>query len=406
MKILFLHDNFPAQFGKYGQFLQDRGWQIAFGTKRKNAEQRGFHVFNYDAHRENTEGLHPYVANFERACINGQGAAREMVGLRDKGYFPDVVMAHSGWGPGMFVKDVWPRTTYISYQEWYYQPHGSDVVFLSAVDGSLDTMLRSRTRNATILTDLAACDGALTPTKFQHTTFPEGFNEKLRVFHDGVDIDSFAPAPGTTFKYKEIDLSDATEVITYVARGMEPYRGFPEFMAACEILLRERPDAHVVVVGQDRSAYGKPLPDGDTFKKKALREHSFDEQRLHFTGLLPRQDYRRLLLASSVHVYLTVPFVLSWSMMEAMSTGCALVASDVAPVREIIGGTPNAARLVDHRNPQEIATAVQALLDDPDERRALGVNARDIIVRRYSEQDLMTAKTHWLTDLVEQNRAP
>ena len=190
--------------------------------------------------------------------------------------------------------------------------------------------------NAPILLEYAACDWGIVPTAFQAAQFPAALRDKLTVQHDGVDADFFAPRPGQGLKLPGLDLSHAGEIVTYVARGMEPYRGFPQAMTAFAEVLRRRPGAHVVVVGEDRVAYGRMLPDGDTYKQKMLRELDFDPQRLHFTGVLPRDRYRDVLLASSVHVYLTVPFVLSWSLIEALAAGCAVVASDTAPVREVL----------------------------------------------------------------------
>ncbi len=398
MRILFLHDNFPAQFGRLGQYLAGEGWDVTFGTQREGAAAKGLKTFNYKPHREVTEKIHPYAVNFEKAVLNGQGLARAAIALRDKGYRPDIVMAHSGWGPGLFVKDVWPRAAYVGYFEWFYRREAPDVAFLDNGPRQIDDLLRGRARNAAILTDLFSCDTGIVPTAFQKNQFPDIFDGKLSVIHDGVDTETYKPRDGAKLVIGDLDLTEASEIVTYVARGMEPYRGFPQFMAAVSKLMARRPQTHVVIAGEDRVAYGKKLPEGESFKKQALAEHAFDESRLHFTGLVSRPDYLTLLQASSVHVYLTVPFVLSWSMMEAMSAGCALLVSDTAPVRELLD--EKSAVFTDFHDTEEIAAKLEALLDDAPRRRAMGETARARIVKGYAMKDIFPRKKTMLEGLI------
>lgn len=407
MQILFLHDNFPAQFGVFGQYLARKGWDVWFGTQREKSSLNGLKIFNYSPHREITEKVHPYVGGFEKSVINGQSLARTALKLKGKGLSPDIVMAHSGWGPGLFVKDVWPKAKYVGYFEWYYNSDAPDIVFLQSQDNprGIDDDLRTRARNASILMDLANCDAALCPTEFQKSQFPDCFLPKITVMHDGIDTQTYKPAPGAGLKLDNLDLSHAEELITYVGRGMEPYRGFPELMRALEIVLKERPKAHAVIVGQDRVAYGKRLEEGDSYKKRMLEECDFDLSRIHFTGLLPRPDYLKVLQASDVHVYFTAPFVLSWSMMEAMSAGCTIVTSDVAPVHEMAGGDAPTVHCVDHRDRKAAAAAIGGLLDDRPRAQALGAAARKFILDGYSMEKLYARKDAWLREDVL-GRAP
>ena len=395
MRILFLHNNFPAQFGFFGQYLMAQGWDVLFGTQRQGVSLPGVRVFNYKPHRTVTETIHPYAASYESAVLTGQAVARQCIKLRDQGLSPDIVVGHSGWGPGMFVRDVWPETKYIGYFEWYYRIDAPDISFLGGEPQDLDAQLRSRARNTPILVDLAACDAGICPTHFQRAQFPKDAQEKLTVLHDGVDTKYYAPASdphgGTLTKIAP----DAEEIITYVARGLEPYRGFPEFMKAMEIVLARRPAAHVVVVGEDRVVYGKKLPDGKSYKKRAQEECNLDWGRVHFSGLLPRDQYRAVLQASTVHAYLTIPFVLSWSMLEAMSTGCCIVASDVSPVREISSRATDALTLT-KLAPVEIADTINSLLDAPEKRAQISANARALIQREYAAEKLYPVKEAFL----------
>lgn len=400
MRILFLHDNFPAQFGFFGQYLASHGWDVTFGTQRENSSLAGVKVFNYKPHREITEKIHPYAANYEKAVLDGQAVARVAIDLKKRGYSPDIVMAHSGWGPGLYAKELWPNAKYIGYFEWYYRVDAPDIAYITPGVRELDEVLRGRARNAAILMDLASCDAGICPTQFQKDQFPECFHDKLKVMHDGIDTNLYAPEPGSKLKLPDLDLSEADEIITYVARGMEPYRGFPEFMAALEIVLKERPQAHAVIVGQDRVAYGKQLPEGDSYKKRALETHDFDWSRLHFTGLLARPFYRAVLLASSVHVYVTAPFVLSWSMLEAMSAGCAIVGSDVEPMHEIAEKAPAALSLAEMRDKRALADAIIEALENKEKNAAMRRAARELIVREYAAEKLYDDKRKWIESLL------
>ena len=406
MRILFLHNNFPAQFGALARYMAHRGHEVTFGTKWEGTPPEWLRMVRYRPHRKVGKGQHPYVAFIEDAVLNGQAMARVGWKLKAEGYTPDLVVAHSGWGPGLYVKDVWPETRYVGYFEWYYRTDGADVGFLD--ETTHDDRHRIGTRNAVILLDLATCNHGIVPTAYQASTFPASVRGKLTVQHDGVDTDYFAPpeagapgqAPPHPLKLPDLDLSHAEEVVTYVARGMEPYRGFPQAMTAFAEVQRRRPGAHVVVVGTDRVAYGKKLPAGDSYRKRMLRELDLDTERLHFTGHLPSAQYREVLLASSAHVYLTVPFVLSWSMIEAMSAGCLLIASDTEPVREVVREGENGL-LVDFFDTGALAERICEALARPAELAELRANARRTAVGRYAASTLVPRRARLLEAVAE-----
>lgn len=393
MRLLFLHNNFPAQFGSIAHYMSNRGHEVTFGTRWQGTPPDWLRMVRYQPHREVGKQQHPYLSFVESAILNGQGLARVGWKMKEEGYAPDLIVAHSGWGPGLYVRDIWPEAKYLGYFEWYYRPRGSDVGYFGPA--SRDDEHRIRTRNAAILLDIAACNWGLVPTQYQASQFPRLLQRKLTVQHDGVDTDYHAPQPGRRLKLPDLDLSHVDELVTYVARGMEPYRGFPQAMAAFAEIQKKRPRAHIVVVGEDRIAYGRPLPDGDTYRKKMLREIDFDRTRLHFTGRLPRHLYREVLQASSVHVYLTVPFVLSWSMIEAMSAGCLLVASDTEPVREVVRDGDNAL-LVDFFDTSALAERVCDILDRPGAWSHLREAARSTAVERYAASKLVPLRARLL----------
>ena len=386
VRVMFLHNNFPAQFGSIARYLSQRGHEVIFGTRWKGAPPDWIRMVRYEPSRKVGPRQHPYLAFVESAVLNGQAFARVGWKMKDEGYSPDLVVAHSGWGPGLYVRDIWPEAKYLGYFEWFYRSKGSDAGFLAPT--TPDDEHRLRTRNAVILLDLAACHWGLVPTAYQASQFPELLRRKLAVQHDGVDTDYFAPQPGRRLNLPGLDLSHIEEIVTYVARGMEPYRGFPQAMAAFAEVQRRRPRAHVVVVGEDRVAYGHRLPDGDTYRQKMLRELDFDRGRLHFTGRLPRRHYREVLLASSAHVYLTVPFVLSWSMIEAMSAGCLLIASDTEPVHELVRDGDNGL-LVGFFETGALADRICEALDRPGDFAHVRDGARRTAVESYAAATLL-----------------
>ncbi|MEO1132344.1 MAG: glycosyltransferase family 4 protein [Cyanobacteria bacterium J06639_1] len=398
MRILFLHQNFPAQFRTPASILaKDKRNTVVFGTTRREGQLAGVHKVLYEVDREARPETHHYVRNLENAVLHGQGVVRMMQKLRSQGFVPDVVCGHSGWGSTMFIKDVAPKARLNCYFEWFYRAHGSDADFDPASPLNLDDEARIRIKNAPILVDLYSCDRGLSPTLWQRDQFPQEYRDKIAVRHDGIDTEYFSPDPGAKLVLpdRELDLSHVDELVTYVARGMEPYRGFPQFIEAIGLLLERRPHVHVAIVGEDRVAYGKQLPDGQTYKQHMLEKVPLDMSRVHFTGPLPYADYRTVMQASSVHVYLTRPFVLSWSMMEALSMGCAVVGSDTAPVREMIEDGKNGL-LVDFFSPPEIADRVEEVLDHPDRMADMRTRARETILKKYRLDDLLPQHFDWL----------
>jgi glycosyltransferase involved in cell wall biosynthesis len=389
MRILFLHTNFPGQYRHLAHLLAGSGHQVVFATANPEGSLAGVEKRLFKAHRAVRQDIHHYVRPLEHAVLNGQASVRAMLQLKREGFAPDVVCAHSGWGAGQYVKDVFPESGLVGLFEWYYRPHGSDVDFLREAPITDDDLLRIRTKNAPILLDLVAADRRVAPTHWQRRQFPDLFQREIEVLHDGIDTEYFSPLAGARLQIARFDLRHVDEIVTYVARGMEPYRGFPEMIKAAALLQARRPRLHVVVVGADRVAYGRPLPAGQTYKQKLLAETpGLDLERIHFTGLLPFTEYRQVLRASSVHLYLTVPFVLSWSMLEAMASGCLVVGSRTPPVEEAIEDGVNGL-LVDFADVEAIAAGIEAALDDPAGMAPLRRAARRTVVERYDLQRLL-----------------
>jgi glycosyltransferase involved in cell wall biosynthesis len=301
------------------------------------------------------------------------------------------------------IKDIFPNAKLLCYFEWFYHAHGSDADFDPSEPLTPDDEARIRIKNAPILIDLYSCDRGLSPTYWQQQQFPPEFRSKLKVHHDGIDTQFFQPQPGAKLFLPRInlDLREVPEIVTYVARGMEPYRGFPQLIETVSLLQKRRPQCHVVIVGENRVAYGRSLPDGKTYKDVMLEKFPLDLSRVHFTGLLPYPEYLQVLQASSVHLYLTRPFVLSWSMLEALSTGCLIVGSNTAPVTEMIQDGVNGL-LVDFFDTQNICDRIEEALNNPTSMAALRAKARETILDRYDLAKLLPQHLQWIQEAVEQ----
>lgn len=327
------------------------------------------HLVRASARRKPAPTTHHYLHGFEADVLQGQAVYEACDRLRRENFMPDVILAHCGWGMPLYLREAFPAARLIGYFEWFYRAHDSDADYLDPTGMSPDKACRIRTLNAPLLMTLDDVDFGLVPTAFQRSRFPLAYQHKLETLHDGVDTEYFAPGAPTSRcigqnKSGAHDFSGVEKLVTYATRGLEPYRGFPHFMQAISGLLERDKAVHVAIAGEDRAFYSRPLPNGETYKERALRElPGLAVERVHFLGTLPIDQYRDLLRLSALHVYLTVPFVPSWSLVEAMACGCNILASDTEPVREIVGAS-QAAHLVDFRDVLQLEEVMAGALDD------------------------------------------
>lgn len=400
MQLLFMHRNFPGQFQHLlPYFARDKSNKVVFITERKERSLPGVMKAVYTLKERDKSKIHPYLQAYEESILHGQVAARVAMDLKKKGFVPDVIFGHT-WGQTLFMKDVFPDTPLIGYFEWFYHAHGTDVDFARQEPLPIDKEAQVRIKNSHILVDLYTCDHGICPTHWQLAQFPAEFKHKIKVIHDGIHTDFFKPAPDSKLVLPEInlDLSQAREIVTYVSRGLEPYRGFPQFMEAAAEILERRPECHIVVVGEDKVFYGQALPKGESYKDLMLKEFPLDASRVHFTGYIPYGMYLKIIQASSAHVYLTYPFVLSWSLLEAMSAGCAIVASDTPPVREVIHDGYNGF-LCNFFSPSQIAGKVCHVLEHQDDVHVIRNNARETILEHYDLRNLLPRQVKLITKL-------
>jgi glycosyltransferase involved in cell wall biosynthesis len=400
MNVLFVHQAMPGQFGHLAAHVaRAPGNRVVFLTRTDVPPPRGVTRVLYRTARPAHAGTHLYLRDMEEAVLHGQAAAGACVELARRGFRPDVIVAHPGWGEAMYLKDVFPDAALVDYCEFFYRAEGLDVGFDPEQPVDLDVAARVRTRNAPLLLALDACDRGLAPTHWQRMAHPAEWRPKIEVIHDGIDAVKARPDPRARFRLPDGRvLTRDVPVVTYVARHLEPYRGFPSFMRAAKRVLDRMPDAEIVVAGADGAGYG-PLPaEGGTWRARMERELGPPPGRIHFVGTLGHGAFLDLLKVSSVHVYLTVPFVLSWSLIEALSAGCVVVGSRTPPVEEVIEDGVNGF-LADFFDHEAIAGRICDALGRRDRLDELRRRARATVIGRYDHQTCLPKLERFLTDL-------
>ena len=415
MNILFIHQNFPGQFKFLAPALVQQGHNVQAMTMQKlatdapgSATAQGVTLIPYEPSMGSTANIHPWVVDFESKIIRAEGCFRAALKLKAQGFTPDVIIAHSGWGESLFLKEVWPDAKLGIYCEFFYNPQGADVDFDAEFLGSDEgDVCKLRLKNLNNLLHFEVADAGISPTHWQASSFPESFRSRIAVVHDGIDTNVVAPNRKASLTLNgNIVLTPQDEVITFVNRNLEPYRGYHIFMRALPEILKHRPRARVLIVGGDEVSYGAQPPKGATWKSIFASEvrpqiSDADWSRVHFLGTIPYNQFITMLQLSTLHVYLTYPFVLSWSLLEAMSVGCAIVASDTQPLHEAIKHDQTG-RLVNFFDVSKLTNEVCALLDDPKSRARLGKNAREFAQANYDLKTVcLPRQLQWVQGLGE-----
>ena len=411
MRLLLIHQNLP---GQYRHLLVHYGRQpdcqvIGLGEARRLRENfrapiPGVKLVGYQTPSPSKATTMPTMRATEAAVTRGQVVLKALLQIKKVGFYPDVVYAHPGWGETLFLKDVFPKSRLLHFCEFYYNTAGQDFSFDPEFPNSADDVLRLRIRNLHHLMALEQADVGIAPTIWQRTRFPSAYQPKIEVVHDGVDTDYVKPDDQAFIEFpnKKLRLTKADEVITFVSRNLEPYRGFHIFMRALPELLKARPNAHVVIVGGSDVSYGR-RPAKGTYRELYLAEigDRIDFSRVHFVGKVPYAIFLKLLQVSTAHVYLTYPFVLSWSMMEAMAAGCLVVGSRTPPVEEVITHEKNGL-LVDFFSSQQLVESILRICEDPNRMQEVRERARQTIVDRYDLHHICLPRQK---ELIESSRA-
>lgn len=367
MNLLIIHQNFPGQFRHVALAALSRPSDNVIAIGRDTAPGLpGVKCFRY-APKRKASNIHPYLHQYEEAIVVGQQVSKLLERLKEKGYRPDVILAHPGWGETLFVKDVYPDIPLIHFCEYYYHSTGADVGFDPEFPCAPDASSRIRPLNSMHLLNLEQCDIGIAPTLWQRSLFPSAYHSKIHVIHEGIPFQSPETAPIASVKLPSGHVLEAEQpVVTYVARNLEPYRGFHSFMRSVSYIQAQCPEAKIVIIGGDGVSYGR-MPIGyENWRSKMVAESEVDLSTVHFAGKLPYETYRAVLRISNVHVYLTYPFVLSWSLLEAMASGCVVVGSNTAPVKEVIADGVNGL-LVDFFDSEAMAEKVCSVLNNSGE---------------------------------------
>jgi glycosyltransferase involved in cell wall biosynthesis len=398
--VLFVHKNFPAQFGHIASHLvQNRGWECTFVSERPSRELGGVRTIQYSPQGGASERIHHTSRAFENAIGHAAGVYEALKAVRSM-VQPDLIVGHSGFGSTLFLRELFPDAPIINYFEYFYRSRDSDLDFRPEWPVGEADRLRSPARNAMILLDMEYCAAGYAPTQFQHSTMPEAYKPKIRVLHDGIDTGFWRRRDVPDRTLGSLRLGPEDRLITYVSRGLESIRGFDIFMRAAKRIYTARDDVTIVVVGQNRTAYGGDLrhTGGKPFRDWVLAQDDYDLNRVKFAGSVPPATLAQLFSITDLHVYLTVPFVLSWSLLDAMACEAVILASDTAPVREVIYDDQTGL-LTDFFDDAALADRALQVLEDPGRHRALGQAARTLVQERYSMDVVMPEMTTFYEDV-------
>lgn len=382
MQILFVHPNFPAQFGPaLSRLGKRRDLECAFVSRTGVGSLEGVRRIRFTPRGGATRANHYCSRTFENAVWHAHAvyeACKATPWLR-----PDLIVGHSGFGSTVFLQELY-ACPIVNYFEYFYRPRGTDMDFRPEFPPAELDYLRSYTRNAMILLDLEACVAGYTPTQWQWSLLPPAWAPKVEVIHDGVDTELWRRRPGPRRLGDEV-LEDDLRVVTYVARGLEAMRGFDIFVRVANRIAAAMPNVVFVVVGAERSVYGNDLRhiQAKTFKEHVLRAERPDLRRFRFLGMIPAAQLAEVLSLSDLHVYLTVPFVLSWSILNALACECVVLASDTAPVREVIQHD-RTGLIAGFSDVEGLAAQAITVLRDPPAYRWLGSAGRAMVEERYN----------------------
>lgn len=407
MNIIFIHQNLLAQYEHLIERLAQDSRNNLVGICRDYApavttnNHPKIRLLVYKPTREPTKNIHRYVYNIESSVLNGQAVAKVLHELRKEGFSPDLCFAHIGWGEALYFKDIFPGVPLIAYCEFYYHAKGVDADFDPEFPITTDDELRIRTRNAVTLLSLVSADRGVSPIKWQKQLFPTEFQSKISVIHEGIDTSSIIPDNLATFTLPDgAHLDSSDEIVTFTVRNLEPYRGFHIFMRAAEEVCRRRPFCHILITGGDSVSYGAKLKGDKSYREKMLREVEIDPDRVHFLGEVPFSTHLKILQVSSIHVYLTVPFVLSWSALEAMSAGCVIIGSDTPSVKEIIQHNKNGL-LVNFFAHKHIADLIDQVFSHPNRMQHLRDQARIDVVKHFDIKLTLAKYEQLINDILK-----
>ena len=412
MNFLFIHQNFPGQFCHLSSELAEQGHQvIALGINQadpnKPLSDKVKHI-RYKLTKGTTKGIHHLASEVETKVIRGEAVANACAQLKEKGFTPDLIYGHPGWGELLFIKTVYPDVPVVCFQEYFYNEEGYDANFDMEFATVRDWQVKSQMimKNAYLYLTLEQSDWNVSPTHFQAGTYPDKWKHKFSIIHDGVNEKVAKPSKeNISIKLKDgTTLTRKNKIITFINRRLEPYRGFHTFVRSIPHIQRQNPDAHIVIIGGDKgTSYGAPCPKGE-WKEQFLKDikGQYDPSLVHFTNTITHDTFIKFMQITSCHVYLTYPFVLSWSLLEAMACEAPIVGSNTAPVEEVIKNGSNG-MIVDFFSPTDIADTVTEMIKNKPMAAAFGKNARQTILDKYTLDECLNKQLNLIKMLIGGN---
>ena len=398
IEVLFMHQNFPGQYRSLAPELNKISkYNVRSLSMKEEGAINGIPHDFYTIKNGTSPNIHRLAQEFEAKVMRGEAAALKCFEFKRNGYTPDIIIAHPGWGEALFIKDVWPNVRILSFFEFYYNTTNSDIDFDNTLEDELkpeigfDLNSKLMARNQPGLMSLLESDEIVSPTKFQANTAPKLFRNKIKIIHDGVNTkllnnkgDPFVELSKAGNPKEKIRLTKKDKILTFVNRNLEPYRGYHIFMRALPEIVERHPDVHILIVGSDGTSYGANAPKGTSHKEIYFNKvkDSLKGANIHFVGRVAYNTLTAMFAVSSAHVYFTYPFVLSWSMLEAMSLEALIVGSNTDPVTEVIKHGKNGL-IVDFHDHSQLAKTVTEVLDNPSDYDSIRKSARETIVKNY-----------------------
>ncbi len=400
--LLFVHQHYPGQFKHLAPVLAKK--HNVHSISLHDMQSEGVIHHQYRITKPTGEDTHDLAKEFEAKVLRGVACADKAYELKSAGFTPDLIIGHPGWGELLYLKEVWPDCKMLSYLEFHYELDDSDIDFDPEEQKGMDvTFLRRKLigRNASFLMQYELSDYFITPTQFQKNTFPKRISNKINVIHEGIDTNKFKPNENIKIVIDNFNLHEEKKIILFVNRNLEPYRGYHIFMRSLPEIFKNHPDALVIIIGGEGVSYGKAPPKGQTWRQIFLDEvkDSINLSRVLFPGYIKHENLTALMQIASVQVYLTYPFVLSWSLLESLACEQLVVASDTAPVKEVISNNENGF-LVNFFDHQEISTKVNEILANPKKFQHIRKNARKKIIENFDLEKICLPRSLELIDKI------
>jgi glycosyltransferase involved in cell wall biosynthesis len=387
MRLLCVHQNFPGQFRDLAPALVARGHEVKAISNSHRASDERIEICRYDLPKPERDGIHKLTAEVDEWIRRSELVAQQAEQLRQRGWAPDVMLAHPGWGESLLLRDVFPSTPLVLWPELWLKPEHMGV----APDQlGLEQKHYLRCKNGLLDAALAEAQAAVVPTAYQASCFPQRWQGLIELIHEGVPEQLFSLTRLDSLTLSEtVTLAAGVPVVTFISRNLEPMRGFPTFMQALPRLQQLNPAVHVVIVGGDEVSYSAAPGEGQSWKQVLLDELNgqLDHSRIHWFGRIPHEELIKLYRRSNLHVYLSGAFVLSWSLTEVLACGTPVLAHANPMVNELIKPGVNGALY--QGPPAGLGQAMAELLENKAQLTRWGEACRTALEPTFRQEQCM-----------------